>query len=337
MTSGNLPRSRLREKYLARIEEIDQAPGRPLNSVIEINPDALAIAESLDQERKAKGAARPAARHSRPDQGQHRHRRPHADDRRIAGAGRVRRRRRTRSWRRSCARPGAVILGKTNLSEWANFRSSHSTSGWSGRGGLTRTLMRSTAIPAARVPARARPRRPIFAPSPSAPKPTARLSARRRPMALWESSRRWAWSAAPASFPSPTARTPPAPWRARCATPPSCWACWPAPIRATAQPQKRRQRQPDYTRFLDPDGLRGARIGVARKYFGFSDAVDALMSERIADMKRQGAVIVDPADLESHGKFDDSELPVLLYELKADLNAYLATRPDARRAFPCRT
>jgi len=86
----------------------------------------------------------------------------------------------------------------------------------------------------------------------------------------------------------------------------------------------------DYTKSLDPNGLRGARIGVARKYFGVSDAVDKLMEDAIDVMKRQGAVLVDPADLESHGKFDDSEFTVLLYELKADLNAYLANRPGAK-------
>jgi amidase len=80
----------------------------------------------------------------------------------------------------------------------------------------------------------------------------------------------------------------------------------------------------DYTRYLDPAGLRGARIGVARKYFGFSEAVDALMNTLLDEMKRQGATLVDPADIETSGKFDESELIVLLYELKADLNAYLA-------------
>lgn len=90
------------------------------------------------------------------------------------------------------------------------------------------------------------------------------------------------------------------------------------------------RKQKDYTQFLDPNGLRGARIGVARKYFGFSDAVDKLMNDVIAEMKSAGAEIVDPADLESHGKFDDTELTVLLYELKANLNAYLAGRPDAQ-------
>ncbi len=97
---------------------------------------------------------------------------------------------------------------------------------------------------------------------------------------------------------------------------------------ATAEADAKKQR--DYTQFLDPNGLRGARIGVARKYFGFSDSVDALMNHVIDEMKSAGAVIVDPADLESFGKFDDTELLVLLYELKADLNSYLASRPDAR-------
>jgi amidase len=69
--------------------------------------------------------------------------------------------------------------------------------------------------------------------------------------------------------------------------------------------------------------LRGARLGVARKYFGFNDRVDKLMNDRIEDLKKLGAVIVDPADIPTSGKFDDSELEVLLYEFKADLNAYL--------------
>src|SRR6185369_10697053 len=79
----------------------------------------------------------------------------------------------------------------------------------------------------------------------------------------------------------------------------------------------------DYVQFLDKDGLRGARLGIARKNFGFNDAVDKLMNDRIAEMKKMGAVIVDPVDIPTAGKFDDSELEVLLYEFKADLNSYL--------------
>ena len=86
----------------------------------------------------------------------------------------------------------------------------------------------------------------------------------------------------------------------------------------------------DYTKFLNPNGLRGARIGVVRKYFGFSEPVDTLMEESLILMKRQGATIVDPAEIETFGKTGENEMLVLLYELKADLNAYLARRgPDA--------
>jgi amidase len=94
--------------------------------------------------------------------------------------------------------------------------------------------------------------------------------------------------------------------------------------RDSATAENQGKAQSDYTRFLDPNGLRGARLGVARKYFGFHDGVDKLMNDLLAEMKRQGAEIIDPADLPSHGKFDDTEFTVLLYELKADLNAYLA-------------
>ncbi len=81
-----------------------------------------------------------------------------------------------------------------------------------------------------------------------------------------------------------------------------------------------------YSDFFDNVGLKGARIGVARKYFGFSDRVDKLMNEQIGVIKKLGAVIVDPADIPTSGKFDDSELEVLLYEFKADLNNYLKQR-----------
>jgi amidase len=76
---------------------------------------------------------------------------------------------------------------------------------------------------------------------------------------------------------------------------------------------------------LDPGALRGARIGVARKFFGFNDGVDKLMADAIDLMKREGATVVDPADLPTHGKFDAAEFEVLLYEFKADLNKYLAS------------
>jgi amidase len=82
--------------------------------------------------------------------------------------------------------------------------------------------------------------------------------------------------------------------------------------------------QSDYTKFLDPGGLRGARIGVVRKYAGFNTDVDNLFDEAIGVMKRAGAEIVDPVEIPTIGKFDDAELQVLLFEFKDDLNRYLA-------------
>ena len=136
MQSGRLSAHSLAEKYLERIAAIDKN-GPAINSIIELNPDALAIADALDKERQAKGSRGPM------------HGIPVLIKDNIDTADRVA----TTAGSRAMigARPpkdafivqrlrdaGAVILGKTNLSEWANIRSSHSTSGWSGRGGLTR-------------------------------------------------------------------------------------------------------------------------------------------------------------------------------------------------------
>jgi amidase len=86
----------------------------------------------------------------------------------------------------------------------------------------------------------------------------------------------------------------------------------------------------DYTKYLDPRGLQGARLGVERKYFGANAAMDRVMEDCLARMKRQGAELIDPANLPSHGQYDDDEQEVLLYEFKTDLNAYLARRPGLR-------
>src|SRR4029077_13194232 len=89
----------------------------------------------------------------------------------------------------------------------------------------------------------------------------------------------------------------------------------------SATADSRRKVSPDYTKFLDPAGLKGARLGVVRKYFGFNDAVDQLMDTLIGEMKQAGAGDVDPADIPTIGKFDEGELTVFYYELKADLAA----------------
>jgi amidase len=329
MASGKLSARSLTEKYLARIEAIDQH-GPAVNSVIEVNPEALSMADRLDRERAEKAPRGPL--HGIPvllkDNIE-------TSDRMSTTAG---------SLALLGSRPvedafvvqklrqaGVVILGKTNLSEWANIRSSHSTSGWSGRGGLTRnpyaldrnpcgSSSGSGAAVAASLCAVAvgtETDGSVVCPSSAnglvGMKPTLGLLSRSGVIPIAHSQ----------DTPGPMARTT----RDLAILLGALAGIDP---RDPATAESMGKAAPDYTKFLDADGLRGARIGVARKYFGFNDAVDGLMSQAIDAMQHQGAVLVDPADLESHGKFDDTELTVLLYELKADLNTYLANRPAAQ-------
>ena len=328
MGSGKFTAHSLTEKYLSRIEEIDRR-GPGLNSVIEVNPDALVIADALDRERKEKGARGPL--HGIPllikdniD----------TADRMQTTAGSLAlmgsRPAKDSFVAQKLRAAGAVILGKTNLSEWANIRSSHSTSGWSGRGGQTKnpySLDRnpcgsssgSGAAVAANLCALAvgtETDGSVVCPSSAngivGIKPTLGLVSRSGVIPIAHSQ----------DTPGPMARTV----RDTAALLGALAGVDPGD---TATVERSGKAPTDYTSFLDPNGLRGARIGIARKYFGFNDAVDQLMNGLIEEMKRQGAVMVDPADLESHGKFDDTEFTVLLYELKTDLNTYLVGRPDA--------
>jgi amidase len=329
--SGQHSSRSLAEKYLARIQEIDKA-GPMVNSVIELNPEALQIADALDQERKANGPRGPL--HGIPvlikdniDTG----------DRMNTTAG---------SLALLGSRPandafvaaqlrnaGAVILGKTNLSEWANIRCSHSTSGWSGRGGLTRNpyaLDRnpcgSSSGTGAAVSANlcvagvgTETDGSVVCPSSAnglaGLKPTVGLVSRSGIVPISHSQ----------DTAGPMART-------------VRDVAILLGVMAGADPQdaatadSRGKLPADYTRFLDPAGLKGARLGVVRKYFGFNDAVDQLMDSLLGEMKRAGAEIVDPADIPTIGKFDESELTVLYYELKADLAAYLARRGSSVRS-----
>jgi amidase len=338
ITSGELSARSLADSYFSRINEIDENcthNGCPkkisigLNSVIEVNPDALSIAEELDKERKAKGPRGPM--HGIPvlikdniD----------TADRMQTTAGSLAlmgsKPAQDSTVARKLREAGVVILGKTNLSEWANIRSSHSTSGWSGRGGLTRNpyaLDRNpcgsssgsgaaTSANLCMVAVGTETDGSIVCPSSAngivGVKPTLGLISRAGIVPIAHSQ----------DTAGPMARTV-----RDAAILLSVLAGGDSRDSATADASAKMHK--DYTQFLDPNGLRGARIGVARKYFGFSDTVDSLMNSLIQQMKSAGAEIVDPADLESHGKFDDTELTVLLYELKTDLNAYLAGRPDA--------
>ena len=326
MRSGEISARSLTQGYLDRINDVDKN-GPAINSVIEINPDALSIAEALDRERKEKGARGPM--HGIPvlikdniD----------TADRMLTTAGSLAlvgsRPAQDSAVARKLRDAGAVILGKTNLSEWANIRSSHSTSGWSGRGGLTRNpyaLHRNpcgsssgsgaaTSANLCTVAVGTETDGSIVCPSSANGlvgfKPTVGLVSRAGVIPISHSQ----------DTPGPMART------VRDAAI-LLGALAGSDPRDAATADSSAKMQKDYTQFLDPNGLRGARIGVARKYFGFNDAVDALMNSLIAEMKSAGAVVVDPADIESFGKFDETELLVLMYELKADLNAYLSKRP----------
>jgi len=322
MKDGKFTARSLAEKYTARIEEIDKH-GPAINSVLELNPDALAIADSLDRERKAKGPRGPL--HGIPilikdniD----------TADKMMTTAGSlalVGSKPPNDSWVAQRLRAaGAVILGKTNLSEWANIRSSHSTSGWSGRGGLTRNPYALNRNPcgsssgsgagvSANLCAAAigtETDGSIVCPSSSnglaGIKPTVGLVSRSGIIPISHSQ----------DGAGPMCRTV-----RDAATLLGVLTGVDAEDAATAESSGKSRT--DYTEFCDPKGLRGARIGVARKYFGFNDAVDALMEQSLDAMKKQGATLVDPADIETLGKFDESELLVFMYELKADLNAYL--------------
>jgi amidase len=220
---------------------------------------------------------------------------------------------------------GAVILGKTNLSEWANIRSSHSVSGWSGRGGLTRNPY-------------ALDRNPCGSSSGtgsgiSANLATAGIGTETDGSIVCPSSANGLAGIKPTvGLVSRTGIIPIS--HTQDSAGPMCRTLKDAAIvlsaltgvdsEDSATAASAGKAQTNYSQYCDPNGLKGARIGVARKYFGFNDAVDALMEQSLDVMKKQGATLVDPADIETLGKFDDSELQIFMYELKADLAAYLA-------------
>ena len=323
LQSGKYSSRELVEKYSDRINDIDKK-GPTLHSVIEMNPDAEQLAVALDRERKEKGPRSPL--HGIPillkdniD----------TQDRMMTTAGSLAlvgaKPQRDASVAQRLREAGALILGKTNLSEWANFRSTKSSSGWSGRGGQTKNpyvLERnpcgsssgSGAAVAANLCAAAIGTEtdgsvvcPSSANSLVGIKPTVGLVSRAGIIPIAHSQ----------DTAGPMARTV-----SDAAI--LLGAMTGIDPRDEATNASRGKSVTDYTQFLDKDGLRGMRLGIARKHFGFNEHVDKLMNDLLAEMKKLGAVLVDPADVPTTGKFDDSEFEVLLYEFKADLNAYLA-------------
>ncbi len=324
MASGKYAAHSLAEKYLDRIEEIDKH-GPAINSVIELNPEALSIASDLDKERKAKGPRGPL--HGIPvlikdNIDTHDRMTTTAGSLAMGGSSPLQ----DSSVARKLREAGAVILGKTNLSEWANFRSSHSSSGWSGRAGQTRNPY-------------VLDRNPCGSSSGTGAAVAANLSA------LGIGTETDGSVVCPANANSLVGIKPTVGLISRAGiipishsqdtAGPMCRTITDAAIllgaltgidsRDEATKASAGKSFADYTKFLDANSLKGARIGIHRKGFGFNDAVDKLMNDCIDIIKKRGAVIVDPADIPTAGKFDDSELEVLLYEFKADLNSYLAS------------
>jgi amidase len=325
MARGEQSARSIAEAYLSRIDALDRS-GPRINSVIEVNPEALQLADALDRERKEGGARGPL--HGVPvllkdniDTGDRMQTTagslalvgaPAPRDAFVAGQLR---------------RAGAVILGKTNLTEWANFRSTHATSGWSGRGGQTRcpyVLERNPcgsssgsgagiAASLAAVAVGTETDGSVVCPASAnglvGLKPTLGLVSRAGIIPLAHSQD----TAGPMAR---TVRDAALLLNAMTGVDP----------RDSATSASAGHAAADYTATLDAGALRGKRLGVVRSYFGFDPGVDRLMEASLAAIKEAGAILIDPVVLPHAGKYDDSEGVVLRYEFKADLAAYLATR-----------
>lgn len=329
MASGKETSESITALYLERIAAVDQA-GPGLNAVIEVNPEALSIARELDRERREKGPRGPmhgipvlikdnidtadgmettagslALLGSKP-----------AKDAAVVERMRA---------------AGAVILGKTNLSEWANFRSSRSTSGWSGRGGQTHNPYALDRNPSgsssgsgaavsanlAAVAVGTETDGSIVSPASCCGivglKPTVGLVSRSGIVPIAHSQ----------DTAGPMART--------VADAATLLGAMTGPDPADAATMAAGARVfKDYREFLDPDGLKGARIGVMRsRAFNFGKALEPILDGAVEAMREAGAEIVDPVEIPTLGETDDAEYEVLLYEFKADLEAYFAARPGA--------
>ena len=323
MASGQLTARRLAEMYLERIQTLDKS-GPTLNSILEVNPAALEIADALDRERQARGPRGPL------------HGIPSLLKDNLATADRMQTT--AGSLALLGSRPprdafvvsklrdaGAVILGKTNLSEWANFRSTASSSGRGGQGlnpyVLDRTPCGSSSGSAAAIAANLAAASlgtetdgSILCPASTngvvGIKPTVGLTSRAGVIPISHSQDTvgpFARTVSDAAF--------------------LLGAITGIDQRDPATQASAAKFHTDYTQFLDLDGLRGARIGIPRQvYFGYSAKTDAIVNAAIEKMKNLGAEIIDPADIPTARQISSSESEdtVLLFEFKLDLNAYLA-------------
>jgi amidase len=337
MDTGELTAVDLTETYLARIEASDRS-GPRLNAVLELNPDALAIADALDAERCERGPRGPL------------HGIPILLKGNIDTADRMQTTAGSLALAGSIApqdafivqrlrQAGALILGKANLSEWANFRSSRSTSGWSSQGGLTRNpyaLDRSgcgsstgsgVAVAADLCVAAIGTETDGSITCPAAVngivglKPTLGLLSRSGVIPIAHSQD----TAGPMARSVTDAAILLGALAGEDVRDPAT-----AVIGQRSAVSGQRSAFADYTQFLDKDGLRGARIGVARQFFGKHPKVDAVIEASLAAMRGLGAEVLDLAAPLPDDEIGEHEIEVLLYEFKADLDAYLAgLGPDA--------
>ncbi|HKB06586.1 MAG TPA: amidase [Gemmataceae bacterium] len=323
LKSGRLTSLALTRAYVDRIEAIDRG-GPTLRSVIELNPDAPVIAEDLDRERKEKGPRGPL------------HGIPVLIKDNIDTADRMRttagslalvdaRPAKDAHVVRKLREAGAVILGKTNLSEWANFRASGSTSGWSGRGGLTknpyaldRNASGSSSGTGAAVAASlcavgvgTETDGSIVSPSTTnglvGLKPTVGLISRAGIIPISASQ----------DTAGPMGRT------VRDVA--VLLGAMAGPDPDDPVTTDRDAKAPtDYTKSLDLRGLRGAKIGVLRKSSGFSARTLVVYEQALRTLKKEGATLIDAVDPNSFADLDDPEMTVLLYEFRDGVNTYLS-------------
>lgn len=321
LAAGRFTSADLVSTYLTRIAEID----KKISSIIEINPDAPAIAAQLDAERKSGKVRGPL------------HGIPIVIKDNIDTADKMKTTAGSLALLnaptpkqdafivKKLREAGAVILAKTNLSEWANFRSGQSSSGWSGRGGqcrnpyiLDRSPCGSSSGTGAAISANlaaigigTETDGSIVCPSSIngivGIKPTLGLVSRSGIIPIAHSQ----------DTAGPMCRTV-----ADAAAVLSAVVGTDPTDAITSQASK---GAADYTKFLNKDGLKGKRIGVMRQYFGTNERLDHLMESQIEILKNGGATVVD-VTIADFGKFGDAEFEVLLYEFKADLNKYLANR-----------
>jgi amidase len=309
LEAGRFTSHELTEAYLARIEALD-AGGPELRSVIETNRDALAIADSRDQERRAgqpHGPLQgiPMLVKDNIDTGDRMHTTAGSlallDSKPPQDAPVVERLRDA----------GAVLLGKTNLSEWANIRSTRSSSGWSAIGGQCRNPY-------------ATDRSPCGSSSGSGVAVSANLCAAAIGTETDGSI------VCPSSLTGIVGIKPTVGLVAGAGIVPI------SHTQDTAGPMARTVAdaaallaavaEREIAVELDPGALQGARIGVARNMAGFHDRVDALFEDALSVLRGLGAEVIDPADVSNAPDLGDPELEVLLFEFKADLATYLSTR-----------